>query len=233
VPDNARRPYKAGLEDEDPAVRRAALLAAAWARESWVLEHCRVITRHPAPDDWDAVLLLAILGRPEHVKDILAVGEVAELGPRRFQALGAFGHPKVVPVLLGVLGAEDPAAAAAAGAAFMKITGVDINTDKRVQVPTPGLDENDEFEREFLDEVVLPDAQRAQAHWSEAQARYSAGTRWCRGFDLSRGVTDDLLDRLDMESRWEACLRGRYEGTWKGSLVDRERFPMVRDRQTV
>jgi hypothetical protein len=30
---------------------------------------------------------------------------------------------------------------------------------------------------------------------------------------------------LDMESRWQACLRGMFEGTWQGSLIDLEVFP--------
>jgi hypothetical protein len=38
-----------------------------------------------------------------------------------------------------------------------------------------------------------------------------------------------MLVKLDLESRWEACLRGRFDGTWKGSLVDLEVFPQARE----
>jgi hypothetical protein len=94
-----------------------------------------------------------------------------------------------------------------------------------VQVLPEDGDEPDEFEREFLDEVVLPSAELARAHWKKLQAPFSKGTRWCRGFDLSRGTTKDILTQLDRESRWEACLRGKFEGTWHGSLIDLEAIP--------
>jgi len=49
--------------DEDPAVREQALYAAAWTRQPWLLEHCRKAADEPSAENWDAVLLLAVLGR--------------------------------------------------------------------------------------------------------------------------------------------------------------------------
>jgi uncharacterized protein (TIGR02270 family) len=222
------KPYEAATHDEHLEVRREAMQAAVWSRRQWLLEHCRKLCMNPMPEQGDAILLLAILGKPSDLERILAAGKSCELGPQRFRALGAFGHPAVTGALLEGIESDDPHTAVAAGNAFTKITGVDIDSDNRVQLPPEDSHEPDEFEREFLDEVILPSAELARAHWKKLQASFSKGTRWCRGFDLSRGAVNDVLAQLDLESRWEACLRGKFEGTWRGSLIDLEAFPQKR-----
>lgn len=217
--------YEAALHAEDPGVRREALWAAAWTHQRWLMEHCRKLSDDPLPEHLDAIVLLAILSDPSELDRIMAAGKAAELGPQRLQVLGAFGHPGVVDTVLEGILSEDPLAAVAAGSAFTKITGADIESDKRVQVQPEDGSEPDEFELEFLDEVTLPSPELAQAHWDKVKSEFSDGTRWCRGFDLSQGATDKVLAQLDLESRWEACLRGKFESTWDGSLIDLEAFP--------
>jgi hypothetical protein len=225
---NLPRPYGRALADEDSGVRREALLAAAWAREPWVLDYCSKLARRPSSENWDAILLLAILGQPSHLQQMLALGKLSELGPKRFRALGAYGHPGVVTVLLEAIESKDPLTAVNAGAAFMKITGAYVISDvvAAVQIEDgPGASDPSE---DVPDEVILPSAKVAHEHWAQAKAKLSKGTRWCRGFDVSKDVTDEVLAQLDLESRWEACLRGRFQGTWRGSLIDLERFPQKR-----
>ena len=120
------------------------------------------------------------------------------------------------------MASADPATAAAAGAAFRKITGANVDSDRRAQVLPEDGHQPDEFEKEFLDEVKLPDLQRARAHWDQVKQRFSASTRVCRGIDLSEGSGTETLPDLDMELRWEACVRGRFHGTWRGSLRELE-----------
>jgi hypothetical protein len=180
------------------------------------------------PKHWEEILLLAILGELSDLERILVAGKTSSLGPQRFQALGAFGHPGVVEDLLAGVESDDPLTAVTAGAAFTRITGANIESDTRVQVPPEDGSEPDEFEQEFLDEVTLPDPELAQAHWQQVQGVFSKGTRWCRGFDVSQGVTDEILAQLDLESRWEACLRGKFKDTWHGNLVDLVVFPQKR-----
>ncbi|HTO88062.1 MAG TPA: hypothetical protein VMR54_11120 [Thermoanaerobaculia bacterium] len=217
--------YREGIGDPDADIRRHALVGAAWAREAWLLDACRERVRGSKGEDHDAAYLLAILGRPEDSREILALGRNASLGPRRFRLLGSFGHPLVVEDLLSELTSADAATAAAAGAAFTKITGCDIASGSRVALAPEDGHEPDEFEKDFLDEVVLPDPEKARAHWKKIQPQFTKGTRWCRGRDLSRGCSPEDLDQLDMESRWEACLRGNFDRTWKGSALDLEVFP--------
>jgi len=224
-PEMSSRLSAAVTNDEDPAVREQALHAAAWTRQPWLLEHCRKMAGEPSPENWDALLLLAVLGKPMDLNQILAIAGATELGPKRFRVLGAFGHPQVVEIVLENMKSEDPLTAVAAGAAFKKITGMAIESDRRVQIPPEDDSEPDEFEQEFLDEVTLPDPKAAQAHWKKVREEFSGGTRWCNGHDLTQPAGEDILNQLDLESRWEACLRGRFEGTWQHGLADLEVFP--------
>ena len=214
--DDPARPYQAALEDEDPTVRRQALLAAAWTSQRWLLRYCRKLSQRPTVEYWDATVMLAILGKPEDLERILAVGRAEELGPERFQALGAYGHPGVVRLLLDAMHSDDPALVAASGAAFTKITGAEIDSAEAAESPSEGGTEPDE--------VALPSPQRAKADWRQRKEQFSAGTRYCRGFDLSRPPSEEILRQLDMESCWEARLRGKFEGTWRRCFLDQEKF---------
>ncbi len=205
-------PFEAGLRDEDPAVRREALLAAARAGQGWLLEHCRALCQEASPENYDAIWLLAVLGGPEDLRRLLDVGRNAALGLSRFTALGAYGHPKCVEVLLEAIEGDDPAAAAMAGAALTRITGIDVSSDETTQLPPEGGAVPDEFEREFLEEAPLPDAARARACWEEAKQRFAAGTRYCRGIDVCEAVSEEALAELDMQSRWEIELRTQFRG---------------------
>ena len=207
-----------GLRDPDPRVRREALMAAVWTRQSWLLAHCRRLAEAPTAENWDAILMLAVLATPAELSRIESIARAASLGPRRFQAVGAFGHPALVPLLLQAMTSDDPATAATAGVAFHKITGCEVASGRRAQVQPKEGQAVDEFERQFLEEVKLPDVSRATAHWNQVQGKLSASERVCRGFDLGEIVADEVFAELDMESRWEVRIRGRYYGTWHGSL---------------
>jgi hypothetical protein len=233
---SVRRPYAEGLADPDPEVRRCVLLAAAWAGELWVLEHCHKAARRPTVENWDAVMLLAVLGNDSHLQTILALEKFAELGPRRLRALGAHGHPQVLPLLLDAMERPDPVEAATAGRAFARITGVEIDSHVVRALTPDGEHAGEEHEaaeptggeeEDLPEEVLVPDPRIARAHWEQTKSKYAKGTRWCRGLDLSESTSDVALAELDLESRWEACLRGRFYSTWRGSLVDLERFPQT------
>ena len=155
----ARSPklYQAALQDDDPTVRREALHAAAWGAQPWLLDRCRAAGRKPGPENLEELKLLAVLGGPEDLDAIRTAGRAKALGPGRFALLGAFGHPGVVEDLLEALTDPDPRVAVAAGRAFTRITGKDVASDARVQLPPEDGHEPDDFEKEFLDEAFLPD----------------------------------------------------------------------------
>lgn len=185
--------FREAMEDEDPAVRREALLAAVWTRQPWVLDHCRKAAAQPSPQHWDSILFLAILGKPQDLSRILAVGRVEELGPQRFEVLGAYGHPAVVDVLVEGITSDDAESVASAATAYEKITGAE-----------------------------LADPEQIRGHWKQSKPTISQWTRCCRGFDLSEGTSEEVLAQLDMQSRWEAICRQQYEGVWSRSLIELE-----------
>jgi hypothetical protein len=215
--------YSSPMKGEDADVKRDAMIAAGWQGHAGLLPVLRYVCGDLNEKNWDAMLLLAILGRPEDLERILAIGAAAALGPRRFRALGAFGHPRVVDALLAAMLGSDPECAAAAGAAFTKITGADVRSGKRAEVPAAG---ESEFDKEFRETVALPDPERARKHWQSVGAGLASASRVCRGFVMAGGVDRAVLDRLDMESRWEALFRARFEGAWNGRAADVERFPL-------
>jgi uncharacterized protein (TIGR02270 family) len=222
-----------GFEDPEPAVRREAVVAAAWFSLSPALEKCREQVASDPDDAAEWLYLLAVLGDESDNRTVLAAaGERGRAGrgaswPR---ALGALGHPRGVEALLAMMGDADPARSAAAGAAFRKITGLDVSGDERVAVAGAADSADDsEFDEEFLDEVRLPDPKAAGTFWTGARGKFGSGGRWCHGHDVGDGCPGELPAELDMESRWELRLRGRFTGSWKGEAAGLWRMAPARD----
>lgn len=219
-----------GLEDPDPAVALEAAASAAWHGAPGVLEACRAraSVEDAASGEW--LRLLAVLAEAADVPVVLGASAPTApagrgvAGPR---ALGALGHPRAAELLLQAMDDADPARSAAAGAAFLKVTGCDVAGDARVPLRGPGPPPDD-FEEEFLDEVALPDAERARDFWKESRGAFAGATRWCRGHDASAGWPGALPDDLDLESCGEARLRDRFRGTFKGDAAELVRFSPLR-----
>jgi len=214
--------YRAGLGDPDAEVQREALAAAAWARQEWLADHCRGLAGRPGPEQFDAIHLLATVGGPDEVDRIRGAARVSSLGPRRFMLLGTLGHPSVVDDLLAAIQIDHPPTAVAAGAAFTKITGMDIDSGRRTVLPPEDGSEPDEFEREFLDEVSLPSWDLASRHWETVKGEFSEGSRWCRGRNISEQPPGEAFAQMDLESRWEAHLRARFTEGWEGGPTELE-----------
>lgn len=217
-------PFREGVQDEDPDVRRAAMEAAAWSGEPWLLDFCRESLQEPSPENEDALRMFSILALPSDLDAILRLGRSNDLGPMRFDLLASFGHPAVIPTLLDALRSEDPETAVAAGAAFTRITGLDVQSTNRAKIPPGESEQDDEFAEEFAEEVLLPDPVKADEFWKENEGRFASGTCFRQGIESSGTPSSDLLAQLDMRSRFEVCLRSRFEGKWKGRPFDLERF---------
>lgn len=216
--DDSRRPYSVGLADPDPTVRQAALHAAAWSRQPWLLGYCRKTAEKPHPAQDAELWLFCVLAEPSDLDRILRLAQVVELGARRYQLLGTYGHPGVLPELLRAMRAPALPTKVAAGKAFQQITGVDIESGERVVLePDRGEQETeDSLEREFLDPEPLPDVERATEYWQSARQPFDSVTRLRHGRDISRFPSPEVLVQFDLASRREICMRGNYEGTWNG-----------------
>jgi uncharacterized protein (TIGR02270 family) len=216
--------YGRALRDEDPAVAAAALEAGAWCGAQAVLPALRRLAEAPSPERMDALRLLAVLGTAEDAERLYALAKSAALGPARFRLAGAFGDPRFLPMILRSLADPDPATAAAAGAAFLRLTGVEVSSGRRAALPAGG-GEPDEFDREFLEQVPLPDPARAYAEWQKLRPALEPVARLYRGMDAARAQDAESAERLDMESRRDLLLRRRFHEGWKGTLLNLEAFP--------
>ena len=43
--------------------------------------------------------------------------------------------------------------------------------------------------------------------------QYQQGSRWCQGHNLTNGVSDEVFEQLNMQSRHETRLREKYNGS--------------------
>lgn len=204
------RNYESALADDDATARQEVLLAAAWTRQPWLLDHCRRRATTPSPELWPELWMLAVLGGPEDLPLIQKAAEESSLGPRRLALAASYGHPQLVVLLLREMDSTDPMTAQAAGRAFARVTGCEVWSDRKVAAaPTNGA-EPDAFEREFADDVTLPSRERAEDHWRNVQREYTASTRWCRGMSLNAMTTDAALEDFDLEARHEVGIWRRY-----------------------
>ena len=220
--------YAAAMRDDDAGVKNAAITAAAWTGVQAILTIGRQFAAKPSPDDLEALRVLAILGGPEDLHRFGSIGMMREMGPARFDLVASYGHPALVDLLLVEMAGADPKAAALAGGAFARITGQRVESDERATVPPEDGKELDEFEKEFQEEVTLPSYELAFNHWQRVKPQLANCGRLCKGLDVGQGLTAESFATLDMESRWEICLRGRFQGLWPGSPLHLEIFPQSR-----
>jgi uncharacterized protein (TIGR02270 family) len=211
--------YASAMRDEDPAVRVAALYAGAWSGQQGVLAVCRRLAGQPTAEDMNSLELLAILGTWEDLPLVAALATMTALGPARLHLVGTYGHPALMELVFANLAVPDPAVAAAAGAAFTKMTGQNIDSDKKATLPPENSSEPGE------EEVTLPDPDVAQRHWKLVKPVLGQAHRLRRGFDVDGALTAEVFGALDMESRWEILLRARFQGKWSGSPLKLETFP--------
>jgi uncharacterized protein (TIGR02270 family) len=217
--------YAAAMRDDDAAVREAALLAAAWTGVSGALGIARAAAGTPSKAELPAYRLLAALGEPSDLRIIQRLVETPDIGPDRFALAAAYGSPSLAPILLETLASDDPRTAIAAGEAFARLTGADLGPGERVTLPPEDGHEPDDFEKEFLDDGVLPDPAKARAHWNRVGASLAPLTRVAHGRDVTSAIAPDAFGWLDMQARYEWWMRARFRGTWAGSPMQLEVFP--------
>lgn len=198
-------PYRDAVRRPQPGLRRVVLAAASWRGEAWVPQVARQLA-----EGGDAVGL-------EHWA---AVGDTAlqapwtnllaaTPAPSRCALLARSGHPDAIEALLALMAEPDPAAAAAAGTAFTRLTGLDVEGERRT---LPVNADADDFEREFAPDVWLPDAARAQQLWNRHHAQWRGGRRWCRGHEVSATLSTAAQASIDLAARWDFGMRAALAG---------------------
>lgn len=198
------RPFADAIRGKDLGVRNAALGAAIWRGEPWASE---LVERLAASGDETGLNWLAALGGKNAVAILLAdqgTDAVAQL-----HRAGRMGHPALVEQVLEAMHAADPLVAAAAGDAFVRITGQEIER-RRTSVPVAA--DADDFQHEFAGDVWLPDPRSALRVWERDGAHWRSGQRWCRGFEISTRLSDAARQDIDLEALGDFAARAALGG---------------------
>ena len=161
--------FLAGFGDTDPTVRRAAIEAAAWTRQAWLLDHCRQF----AAKDYDLLMMLAVLGVPSDLPRILSSAK--SFGPQGFQVLACFGHPGVMQEILAGLSATDSQVALAAASAFTRLTGMGICSTHRVTLSSDSGSGWAEFDAVFSRPRIPPRPREGSHSLAECSGPRPAG----------------------------------------------------------
>jgi uncharacterized protein (TIGR02270 family) len=215
-----------GFEDSSQEVRRLALEAAAWQRRSGLLEYLRDASRRTVLPDEVALHVLAAVATGGDVDRVLDALHSLRT-KHRLRVTSVLGHPSSIPGLIDLLTDDNARTAVAAGAALTRITGWDVDSERKVSVPPEGAPPGDEIAAAFDEVLVLPDVARAEELWKADRKRFEAGTRWSRGVEVATMPERDIRC-VDLESLKACCLRGRVFGgpTWKPARL--EAFPQPR-----
>jgi hypothetical protein len=214
------------LDSEDAALKQAGWLALAIAGDRRAGSVLATALDGPARDE--AAMLLAVFGDEHDQKNILErLGRAASPGMAR--AAGWAGAADAVPVLIGLLEADDASMAPAAADALERITGAGLvdtvavpAEDLEVPVPPdppvpfadpPKLvrmvsDRRDHPPEPAPETVERPtvDPERWRAFWRDRpQGSFLPGRRYRRGQPYTGAVTLAELDRslaTFAERRW-------------------------------
>jgi uncharacterized protein (TIGR02270 family) len=216
--------YSAALRDAEPRVGLAALEAGAWCGLPGVPPVLRQLDDPGRPDRLDALRLLAALGTAEDAGRIQNALADVSLGPERFALASICGAPALMPAVLRALEDPDAATAAAAGFAFARLTGVGIDSDERAVI-SGGNEEPDAFEKEFQDEVNLPDPPRARREWEQLRPRLEPAHRINRGVDVEQIRSAEGMLAIDMEARRDLFMRLTFRGQGRWTMLNLELFP--------
>ncbi|HTV19231.1 MAG TPA: hypothetical protein VMG12_11185 [Polyangiaceae bacterium] len=203
--------YALAFADDEPAVRRAALEAAARTRHGPLLEHLRRAASSADLSRIEDHVLLALLADATDARRLESLVRTPPLGWERYRLLALWGRAPAVTILLEVMQSSDAVESALAGAAFFRITGVSAAGDQRVPLVPAGTPPDD-----FTDLIHVCDGERAERAWNELRPRM-ADARWAYGVDTDAVLPEDLPLGVDLESRWAAELRARFgPSAWQG-----------------
>jgi uncharacterized protein (TIGR02270 family) len=197
----------AGLESKAPAVRRAALEAAARSGTPGLDAICRQAASRPADPDPEALAFLGVLGHPQDLALLQEAVQRPELAPAAIRGLGALGRVEAIPLLIQLM--ENPELAPAAGAAFQRITGAE---DLEGERPAPPPPDTTDIEAEFADEAPPPDPAKAQAWWQAHQGALDPAARWQAGRDLGTDPLAAGFEALPLAVRRDSLLGARSRG---------------------
>jgi len=203
-PASATLPYREALQAADGELRAAALTAACWRGEAWAAKAI-----HKLAEDGDLHALGLWAATAEGATLASAPPQPALDAIQRCKLAARCGHPEGIAMLIAAMADADARLSAAAGTAFTRITGCDVEGERKT---LPVSADADDFEREFTADVHLGDDKRAQQRWAQHGEQWRAGRRWNRGHEVSATLSTAAQAAIDLAARWDFGLRAALAG---------------------
>jgi len=172
------------LRTDAPAVQRAALAAAARCAFPGLEAVC--LRAFESDGSTEALAFLGVLANDASTDVLVAALADAALSDAALRGLGAGGDVRALPHIISAL--ADPERAAAAAAAFVRITGVEDLPVREAEAPEEGAPAQAEDEQE----AALPDvdANAVQALWQQMAGRFAPQRRWQCGLPVDPPTPD-------------------------------------------
>jgi len=74
---------------------------------------------------------------PDLTPHVLELCSATALGAQRWCLLASLGSPQALPILIDAMRSDDPSTALAAAAAYRRLTGQGVDSERRISVPPP------------------------------------------------------------------------------------------------
>ena len=201
------RPYAEALRHADPVVVEAAVEAAIWTGQPWVLETLWRLAAVPERQRW-ALGWLAALAPPDGQAAILArIGEqpAAQRGP----LAARLGSWQALEQVCAWMTSDDPVLAASALHGWNRMTGLSADG---ARVMAPAVEGEDPAFQDLGEELVLPELAKVRQLRDEHGKRWQGGVRWCRGHDIRDSLSREAQRWIDLEARWDFGARAVLAG---------------------
>jgi len=212
-------------QDTDPQVRRRAAEARAQVGDPDLLADLREArSSAEGMSGWE-VALLASLGDPADVEFLTGMltdeALAAPLAETVMAGLATLGRLEAVPALLAAMERAD--LAAAAGQAFVRITGLDLPVLPEVE-PSP-----EQEDASFEDLRPQPDPGLCRDLWTEKGNDWPPAKRWRHGLELDSQGWIAQPDDGDLLTRREEITRLCYNQPLAWSTLELD-APVARQR---
>lgn len=192
------------LDRPAPAARQAAIHASARLGLPDLADRLRRTAARAEIVCPEAIEFLGALGCREDLPLLSGLLDRPATRASAIAALGASGRVEAVPLLLDAM--RDPAAAVAAGRAFVRITGARGIESTEPVPPPPGLPED---EIDFHESEFPPDPARARSFWERERPRFEPDRRAQHGYPLPTIPSPSDLEPLPLSVRRDVYFAAR------------------------
>lgn len=197
------------LESDAAPVRLEAIRTGLLLKSEKALSRCRKVVQERGEEAGEAIFLLGLTGHPEDGPLLVnALGEAA-LTRNATVSLGLLGRAARMDVLIQCI--SNHKLTRLAGEAFRTVTGVDLEKEKLVapkenQHEAQQKTEEDEFEDDPDENLLIPDPVKVEGWWRKNLSRFDKKGRYRKGQPYSPQILIELLRSGALPERHHAAM---------------------------